>query len=289
MSKPPVWNFVRTWGMMALGTALYAFGLQYFIIPNTLMEGGVTGISVLLNYIAGIPVSVSTLAINIPLFVAGWRKLGGKAMLMTIAGVLMLSFFLRIFELAVQWNWLVPFATERDFILVVLYAGVTLGAGLGLVFRAGGTTGGVDIVARLLYRAKGWSMGQVILALDVLVLGASLFFIPKEKILYTLVSTFIAARIIDFIQEGAYAAKAFTIISSKPEQLAEVIARELERGVTLVPAVGAWSKEPKTVLYCVVSRYEVRKLKSLVRQHDKRAFIVIGDVHDVLGEGFREE
>ena len=289
MTRPLMWNIVRTWGMLALGTALYAFGLQYFIIPNTLMEGGVTGISILLNYIAGIPVSLSTLAINIPLFIAGWRKLGGKAMILTIGGVVLLSFFLWIFEQAVQMKWLIPFTTDRDFILVVLYAGVTLGAGLGLVFRAGGTTGGVDIVARLLYRAKGWSMGQVILTLDMLVLGASLLFIPKEKILYTLVSTYIAARIIDFIQEGAYAAKAFTIISRNPEQLAETIARELERGVTLMPAVGAYSKEQKTVLYCVVSRYEVRKLKSLVRQHDKRAFIVIGDVHDVLGEGFREE
>src|SRR5690606_12275050 len=109
MNRSLLWNTVRSWSLLVAGTALYAFGLQYFIIPNTLMEGGVIGISVPLNYIAGIPVSVSTLAINIPLFVAGWRKLGGKAMLMTIAGVLMLSFFLRIFELAVQWNWLVPF------------------------------------------------------------------------------------------------------------------------------------------------------------------------------------
>ncbi len=289
MSKPFFWNAVRTWGMLALGTALYAFGLQYFILPNTLMEGGVTGISILLNYIAGIPVSLSTLAINMPLFVIGWRKLGGKAMVLTIGGVVLLSFFLWVLEQAVKLGWLIPFTTDRDFILVVLYAGLTLGAGLGLVFRAGGTTGGVDIIARLLYRAKGWSMGQIILSLDVLILSASLIFIPKEKVLYTLVSTFIASKIIDFIQDGAYAAKAFTIISNAPEKLAAAIGHELERGVTLMPAVGAYSKEARTVLYCVVSRYEIRKLKSLVRQHDKRAFIVISDVHDVLGEGFREE
>jgi uncharacterized membrane-anchored protein YitT (DUF2179 family) len=132
-------------------------------------------------------------------------------------------------------------------------------------------------------------MGQIILSLDVLILGVSLLFIPKEKVLYTLVSVFIASKIIDFIQEGAYSAKAFTILCQAPDKLAKVITLELDRGVTLMPAIGAYSGENKTVVYCVVSRFEIRKLKSLVRQHDRRAFIVISDVHDVLGEGFRDE
>ncbi|MBW5446612.1 DUF2179 domain-containing protein [Cohnella sp. CFH 77786] len=289
MKNLAFWNAARTWGLLALGTALYAFGLQYFILPNLLMEGGVTGISVLLNYAAGIPVSISTLAINLPLFLLGWRQLGREAMILTIGGTVFLSLFLWILEEAVAAGWIVPFKTEHDFILVVLYAGLTLGAGLGLVFRAGGTTGGVDIVARILHRAKGWSMGQIILVLDVIILGSSLLFIPKEKVLYTLVSVFLASKIIDFIQEGAYAAKAFTIICEEPEKLAAAITKELERGVTLMPAVGAYSKQAKTVVYCVVSRFEIGKLKSLVRLHDKRAFIVINDVHDVLGEGFRED
>lgn len=283
------WHHVRTWSLLALGTALYAFGLHYFIVPNTLMEGGVTGISILLNYALAVPVSLSTLAINLPLFLLGWRQLGRDAMVLTIAGTVLLSLFLWVMERAVENGWVIPFTTEKDFILVALYAGVTLGAGLGMVFRAGGTTGGVDIAARILHRISGWSMGQIILTFDALILGASLFFIPKEKILYTLVTVFIASKIIDFIQEGAYAAKAFTIISDEPEKLAAAITKELERGVTLMPAVGAYSKTPKTVVYCVVSRFEIRKLKSLVRLHDKRAFIVINDVHDVLGEGFREE
>ncbi|WP_123040776.1 YitT family protein [Cohnella candidum] len=289
MKNRRFWNIARTWSLLALGTALYAFGLQYFILPNLLMEGGVTGISVLLQYAADIPVSISTLVINLPLFILGWRQLGRDAMILTIGGTVLLSLFLWVMERAVEKGWIVPFTTEHDFILVVLYAGLTLGAGLGLVFRAGGTTGGVDIIARILHRLRGWSMGQIILTLDVVILGTSLIFIPKEKVLYTLVSVFISSKIIDFIQEGAYAAKAFTIICEEPEKLAEAITDELERGVTLMPAVGAYSKAAKTVVYCVVSRFEIRKLKSLVRLHDKRAFIVISDVHDVLGEGFREE
>jgi uncharacterized membrane-anchored protein YitT (DUF2179 family) len=284
-----VWNTARTWSMVAVGTAIYAFGLQYFILPNLLMEGGVTGISVLLNYAAGIPVSVSILVINIPLFLVGWRLLGRSAMVYTIGGTVLLSAFLWILEQGVAMGWFVPFRTEHDAILVVLYAGVTLGTGLGLVFRAGGTTGGVDIIARIVHRWRGWSMGQIMLVLDVVILGASLLFIPKEKVLYTLVSVFIASKIIDSIQDGVYAAKAFTIICDAPEKLAAAIASELERGVTLMPAIGAYSKDTKTIVYCVVSRFEIRKLKSLVRLHDKRAFMVINDVHDVLGEGFREE
>jgi uncharacterized membrane-anchored protein YitT (DUF2179 family) len=289
MNQTLRWSTVRSWSLLVAGTALYAFGLQYFIIPNKLMEGGVTGVAVLLNYALDLPVSLTSLIINLPLFLLGWRHLGKSAMIYTFAGTLLLSLFLWIAELFVDRGWLTPFQTENDFILIVLYAGVTLGTGLGLVFRAGGTTGGVDIIARILHRLRGWSMGQIILTLDVLVLGISLLIIPKEKVLYTLVSVFIASKMIDFIQEGAYAAKAFTILCHTPEILAKNITRELDRGVTLMPAIGAYSGENKNIVYCVVSRYEIRKLKSLVRQHDRKAFIVISDVHDVLGEGFREE
>ncbi|MFC5531777.1 YitT family protein [Cohnella yongneupensis] len=289
MNRILTWNAFKSWCLIVIGTAVYAFGLQYFIIPNLLMEGGVTGVSVLLNYAADMPVYLTSLILNLPLFLLGWRQLGKSAMVYTLAGTLLLSLFLWLAELGVERDWITPFRTEQDFILVVLYAGVTLGIGLGLVFRGGGTTGGVDIIARILHRLRGWSMGQIILVLDVFILGTALLFIPKEKVLYTLVSVFIASKVIDFIQEGAYAAKAFTILCASPEKLAAEITKELDRGVTLMPAIGGYSGEPKTVVYCVVSRFEIRKLKSLVRLHDKRAFIVINDVHDVLGEGFREE
>lgn len=289
MTHCRLWSKTRTWTMLIAGTALYAFGLQYFIVPNQLMEGGATGVAVLLNYAFGWPVSISSLAINVPLFALGWRKLGVGAMVYTFSGTLLLSLFLFAAERLTAAGWLVPFRTREDFILIVLYAGVTLGAGLGLVFRAGGTTGGTDIVARIANRSRGWSMGQIILTLDALILGVSLLVIPKEKVLYTLVSVFIASKMIDFVQDGAYAAKAFTIVCDNPAPLAAAITRTLERGATLLPAIGGYSGAHKSVVYCVVGRQEIHKLKSLVRQHDRRAFVVIHDVHDVLGEGFRED
>ncbi|WP_438351241.1 YitT family protein [Paenibacillus sp. FA6] len=272
-----------------MGTAIYAFGLLYFIIPNQLMEGGVTGITILLHYAFQIPPSLSTLILNVPLFILGWIILGKKQMLYTGIGIVSLTFFLWFFEKIIEIGLISPFVTQYDYILVSLYAGVTLGGGLGIVFRFGGTTGGSDIIARICSRKFGWSMGQVILALDVIIIGASLFFIPIEKILYTFVAVYIASRVIDFIQEGAYAAKAFTIISDHAPEIADLITKEMDRGVTLIPAIGAYSKQAKYMVYCVVSRQEIRRLSLIIKSIDPRAFIIINDVHDVHGEGFRED
>lgn len=270
-----------------LGTAIYAFGLLYFIIPNQLMEGGVTGITILLNYAFGISPSISNLFLNIPLFLLGWKILGGRQSIYTGIGIGSLSFFLWIFEKMIENGWIQTF--ETDYILATLYAGVTLGAGLGIVFRFGGTTGGSDIVARIMNRKYGFSMGQVILTIDIIIIALSLFYVAKENILYTLVAVFIASKVIDFIQEGAYAAKAFTIISDNAPEIADIITKEMDRGVTLIPAIGAYSKQSKYMAYCVVSRQEIRRLHQIAKSVDSRAFIIISDVHDVHGEGFKED
>ena len=271
------------------GSAIYAFGLLYFIIPNELMEGGVTGITVLLNYAFNISPSLSTMALNIPLFLVGMKILGKRQSVYTGLGIASLTLFLWLFELLIDRGYVVPFHTEHDYILAALYAGVTLGAGLGIVFRFGGTTGGSDIIARIINRKFGFSMGQIILSLDILIIGLSLFFIPLERILYTLVAVFIASKVIDFIQEGAYAAKAFTIISDRAPDIANRISTEMDRGVTLIPAIGAYSMQAKHMVYCVVSRQEIRRLTGIAKSLDPRAFIIINDVNDVHGEGFKQE
>jgi uncharacterized membrane-anchored protein YitT (DUF2179 family) len=274
--------------MIAVGAAVYAFGLHYFIIPNAFMEGGLTGIALLLYYALDIPPSLTTLVLNLPLFYLGWRHLGKNAMVLTIIGVLALSLSLWIMEMLIKLEAVVPIRIE-DALLATLYAGVTLGTGLGLVFRAGGTTGGVDIVARLGNRFLGWSIGRMLMVIDGAVIAGSLFYIPLEKVLYTLVVVFISTRVIDFIQDGAYAAKSFMIITDLPEAVTEAIDRELERGATWIQARGSYTGKNKQIVYCVVSRQESRRLQALVKRIDPRAFIVISDVHDVLGEGFRDE
>ncbi len=270
-----------------VGSAIYAFGLHYFIIPNELMEGGLTGIALLLRYIFGFSPSLTILLLNIPLFVIGWRTFGLRTIAYTVVGTVGVSFFLWITSILIEQGWIVPFRTEQDFFLATLYAGVTLGIGLGIVFRFGGTTGGGDIIARLINKRKGWRMGQIILTFDACVIFASLLYIPREKVLYTLVAVFIASKLIDFIQGGALAAKAFTIVSEQSAALAQAITDRIDRGVTLFPAKGAYSNRDKVVIYCIVYRHEMRKLIALVRNIDPRAFMIIHDVQDVLGEGFR--
>ncbi|WP_422660822.1 YitT family protein [Paenibacillus sp. EC2-1] len=289
MKKSKIVNQLQMIIPIIVGTAIYAFGLLFFIIPNQLMEGGVTGITVLLNYAFNIPPSLSTLMLNIPLFLVGLKILGGRQSIYTGLGIISLTFFLWLIEKWIDQGWITPFHTEHDYILASLYAGVTLGAGLGIVFRFGGTTGGSDIIARILNRKLGYSMGQVILALDIIIIGASLLYIPLEKILYTLVAVFITSKVIDFIQEGAYSAKACTIISDNAPDIADRLTQELERGVTLIPAIGAYSKQSKYIAYCVVSRQEIRRLNEITKSLDPRAFIIINDVNDVHGEGFKEE
>ena len=274
--------------LILLGCAIYAFGIHYFVIPNELMEGGITGIALLINYSLGIPPSITTLVINIPLFFLGWKMFSKRQMLYTIIGTASLSFFLWIMETLISFKWIVPFARETDYFLVTLYAGVTLGTGLGIVFRNGGTTGGSDIIVRIASKLKGWSMGQVTFGFDAIVISSSLLYIPPVKVLYTLVAVFITSRVIDYIMEGAYGAKAFTVITDRAAEIADLIIREMDRSATLLQAKGAYTQKNKTVLYCVVSRNESRRMRDIVKSVDPYAFIIISDVHDVLGEGFKE-
>lgn len=288
-SSPSLLRTLKSIIFIFAGSAIYAFGLHYFIIPNRLMEGGITGIALLLNYSLQLSPALTTLLINIPLFYFGWKKFGRQAIFLTIVGTLSLSLHLFLMEKAISAGWLSPFKTEHDYFLAVLYAGLTIGLGLGIVFRHGGTTGGSDILARLGHRWLGWSVGKVILLIDVLVIGTSILYIAKEKVLYTLVVVFIAARTIDFIQEGAYASKACMIMTAQPEAIGRRILSKLEHSYTLFTASGGFSNEQKKVLYCVVYRHEIKKLKAWARQIDPQAFIIVHDVQDVWGEGFRPD
>ncbi|GKS13924.1 YitT family protein [Paenibacillus chitinolyticus] len=285
--KDKTMPYLKQFLPIAFGTAIFSFGVHYFVIPNELMEGGLTGISLLLHYIFLLPPSATTLVLNVPLFYLGWRHFGSKAMVYTIFGSLSSSFFLWVMEIMIGKGWIIPFATKQDYLLAALYAGFTIGLGLGIVFRFGGTTGGSDILAQLGNKWKGWSVGQVILLIDLIVIGTSLLYIPKEKVLYSLVSVFIGSKMIDYITEGSHSAKAFTIITNEAETVSQAIQKELDRGVTLFPAKGAFSRQEKEVVYCVVYRQEMRRLKELVKSIDPTAFIIINEVHEVLGEGFK--
>lgn len=265
--------------MILLGAFITAFGVNYFTIPNQLAEGGLTGIALILKYMFNLSPALSTFVINIPLFIIGLRELGRISMLYTILGTTAFSLFLWLTE-----GIGVPM--DDDLLLAALYAGVSVGLGLGIIFRFGGTTGGADIVARLVNKHFGWSIGRTMFAIDLAVIVSSAAIIGREKAMYTLVAVFIGSRVIDFVQEGAYAAKAAFIISNTAKDISTELMQEMNRGATLFKGRGGYTGVDKEVLYCVVSRNEITRLKRLVHRVDPYAFIVINDVHDVHGEGF---
>lgn len=268
--------------MIIVGSAIFSFGLNYFNIANQLVEGGFAGLTLLLTYLFDFNPALTNLLLNIPLFFIGWKVLGKNSFIYTIIGTLSVSLFLWVFHDFQLY-------LGDDLLLAALYAGVVAGIGLGLVFRYGGTTGGVDIIARLGSRYFGWSIGKTMFTFDVAVITVSLIYLDHKLAMYTIIAVFVGARVIDFMLEGAYAAKAIFIVSDHAKQISNKILHDMERGATLLNGRGGYTGSDKEVLYCVVSRGELMRIKSIVRNIDPYAFVAVSDVHDVLGEGFTHD
>ncbi|WLD91807.1 YitT family protein [Alkalihalobacillus sp. AL-G] len=266
-----------------LGSAIFGFGIIHFNIENNLAEGGFTGITLILFNLFGIDPAISNLVLNIPLFFLGWRLLGRNTFIYTIIGTVGVSFFLWLF----QYQFQLSIPLHDDLTLAALFAGVFIGIGLGIIFRYGGTTGGVDIIARLAHKYIGWSIGKTMFLFDAFVITfAMITYLNYKEAMYTLVAVFVGTRVIDFIQDGAYAAKAAMIISEHNAEIANRIIKELDRGATVLNGKGTFTGEQKEVLYCVIARNEIFRLRNMIQQIDPHAFVAVNDVHDVLGEGF---
>ncbi|MCW4642968.1 YitT family protein [Bacillus safensis] len=264
-----------------IGSAIFSFGLVHFNMQNNLAEGGFTGITLLLYFLFHIDPSISNLVLNIPIFFIGWKMLGRTMFTYTIVGTVSLSVFLAIFQ-----RFQIHMPLQHDLALAALFAGVFIGTGLGIIFKFGGTTGGVDIIARLINKNYQVAMGRTMFIFDACVITISLTYLNYKEAMYTLVAVFVAAKVIDFMQEGAYAAKGAMIISEKDDIIQKKITDEMERGVTILKGVGSYTKQERNVLYCVVPKNELVHLKSVVTSVDPHAFVSVSDVHDVLGEGF---
>ncbi|WP_249668888.1 YitT family protein [Bacillus altitudinis] len=264
-----------------IGSAIFSFGLVHFNMQNNLAEGGFTGITLLLYFLFHIDPSISNLVLNIPIFFIGWKMLGRTMFTYTIVGTVSLSVFLAIFQ-----RFQIYMPLQHDLALAALFAGVFIGTGLGIIFKFGGTTGGVDIIARLINKHYQVAMGRTMFIFDACVITISLTYLNYKEAMYTLVAVFVAAKVIDFMQEGAYAAKGAMIISEKDDIIQKKITEEMERGVTILKGVGSYTKQERNVLYCVVPKNELVHLKSVVTSVDPHAFVSVSDVHDVLGEGF---
>ncbi|MBO1003035.1 YitT family protein [Pseudogracilibacillus auburnensis] len=265
-----------------IGAAIFSFGIVHFNMQNHLGEGGFTGITLLLYFVWDLNPAITNIILNIPVFFVGWRLLGRITFLYTLIGTFAVSIFLSIFQLK-------PFTIDlqSDMTLAALFAGVFIGVGLGIIFRYGGTTGGVDIIARIVNKYIGWSMGRTMFIFDFVVIATSIFtYLKIVEGMYTLLVVYIGARVIDFIQEGAYSARGATIISKRYKEIADIINQQMDRGVTVLSGRGNFTGEQQPVLYCIVGKNEIVKLKNIINHVDPHAFVAVSTVHEVMGEGF---
>jgi uncharacterized membrane-anchored protein YitT (DUF2179 family) len=286
-----VWPSIRDYGLILAGALLQAAGLRLFLVPAKLASGGVSGIAQLINFLTitpksdGWPIGLMVLVGNLPLFLLGWRLLGGRRFVMrTIVAVAAYSLFTELLLL-------LPFFPKNgitdDLVLNSLYGAVTSGIGYGLVYRAQGTSGGSDILARILNRWRGIPMTQSYLMTDTVVILAAGFVFGWKQALYAIIVLYVSGLVVDSTLEGSGTVRTALIVSDQSEAVAGHILAELERGVTILNGTGAYTGLARPVLYCVVTRSEVQQLKTIVHDTDPKAFMVIGQAHEALGEGFQ--
>ena len=272
------------------GAGIFSFGIYFLVIPFHFYEGGATGITLITYYLFKIPVSIMNLLINIPLFVLAWKLLGKKSLYLSLLGTFSVSAWMAIFEampLSHRYHHFIFDAFKGDILLACITSGVVLGLGLGIIFNAGGTTGGTDILARIFNKYTSLSMGKLMLIVDAIVLTTVVVvFQDVRTAMYTLFFILIDTLVIDIIGEGGFAGKGFLIVTSKPEEIAQKVSDDLGRGITFIRGMGYYSRKDLDIVYCVVSRNEMKQMKDIVNQIDPFAFITISEAHEILGEGF---
>lgn len=273
---------LRDYTLIAAGAVLQALAMDLFLVPGRLAAGGVSGAAQIVNRYTGWPIGLMIILANLPLLILGWRYLGGRRfMARTVAAVVLYAALLDLLA------YIVPDGLTADPVLNSLYGGVIGGLGMGLVFRGQGTSGGTDILARLLGQWRGVPLSQSYVLTDAaIVLLAGLAF-SWELALYALVALYVSGLAAELATEGSAVVRTAIIVTSRPKHIAAIILRDLLRGVTMWEGTGMYSGEPRQILYCAVSRAEVSQLKAIIHEADPAAFVVIGQAHEALGEGFK--
>lgn len=269
--------------LILLGAFVQALALRLFLVPSDLVSGGISGMAQLINHYTNFPIGLIVLLGNIPLFVLGWQYLGGpRFAIRTILSIVAFSLFIDTLVL-----FLPIVALTDDMVLNTLYGGLLMGIGLGIVYRGRGTSGGTDILGRILNRHYGITISQAYLITDSLVVLGAGFIFGWSKALYGLVLIYVSGLAAEIALQGTNIIRTAIIVTVETEAVTHAIMHDLERGVTILSGTGGYTGEPKAVIYCTVSRMEINRLKILVHDIDPRAFMVIGQAQEALGEGFK--
>ena len=269
------------YALVALGSALFAAGFQFFLYPNSIIVGGVSGIAMIINYLTGLPVGIMTIVLNIPLFIIAWKHFGGKFIISSLVGMLLSSVLVDV--LAV-----IDYSPTDDMLLACLIGGAIKGLGLGLIYYAGATTGGTDIIAKFVrLRFPYINFGTIVLLTDaVIIIAFAMIFDRVEAAMYAVIAMFVVSKVIDLVLYGIDNSSVCYIISENSEQLVKDITDKLHRGVTILSGEGAYSHKDKQVLLCVIKRTQIADIRKIIRNIDENAFFIVSDAKNVFGKGF---
>jgi len=288
-------KFIKALGryfLIAVGSGVVAAGVNIFLYPYKIAPGGITGLATIISYMINgfLPLGVLIILLNLPLFIAGLIKLGWKFMFRTLYATIIMSV---IIDLSAPF--LLTFGESvfngqgTDLILFALFGGAIVGGGMGIIFRLNATTGGTDLIAELVRRSGiNLTMGQAVLVFDaMIVIAAGLYFQSVLLAMYAIISVLVASKTIDAILDGFNFSKGMFIISSEPEEISRRITEELGRGLTGFKGTGKYTGDSKEILFCVARAKYISDIKRIVKESDSTAFVVVTNVHEVLGEGFR--
>ncbi|TJY38922.1 YitT family protein [Cohnella pontilimi] len=264
-----------------VGAVLVGFALETFLINNSIVDGGITGISIMSSYLSRIPIGVFLFLLNLPFLIIGYKTIGKTFALSTLLGVTVLSITTSVLH---SWK---PFTNET--FLAAVFGGILLGVGTGIVIRAGGSLDGTEIVAILVNKKTPFSVGETVMFINFFILGSAGFVYSLNRALYSLIAYYIAFKAIDLIIEGFDESKSVWIISDNSKEVGSTIVARLGRGVTYLKGEGGYSGDDKTVIFCVITRLEEAKLKSIVNELDPGAFLAVGNIHDVKGGRFKKK
>ena len=269
---------------ITLASVVYAVGFNWCYEPNQIGFGGITGVAQIVNAILpAAPIGTVVIILNVPLFLMGWKFLGGHLLLSSLYAMFISS-------LAIDLLHLVCVFQPMDPVLATIYGGVLMGGSLGVIFLQGATTGGTDLIARLLKLKLAWlPMGKLLMAIDLaVILAVAVAFGNLDSALYGVVALYLSSKVMDMVLYGLDTAKVAYIISDRHQEIAQRLIRDLDRGVTLLRGEGGWSGREKRVVMCAFKQRQIVAMKAIVRDIDPAAFLIVCDAHEVMGEGFRE-
>lgn len=277
----PAFRLLRRLVFLTLGALLMAVGLEIFLVPNKIIDGGITGISIMVSHITGVPLGIFLTLFNLPFLFMGYKQIGKTFALSTLFAVLVMS---------IGTYFLHPVAPITiDPLLAAVFGGVLLGVGVGLVIRSGGSLDGTEIVAILINKRTPFSVGEIVMFINVFILGSAGFIFGWDHAMYSLIAYYLAFKLIDITIEGIDQSKSVWIISDKYKEIGDALTQRLGRGVTYLEGEGAYSGDSKKVIFVVITRLEEAKLKAIVEDWDSQAFVAVGNIHDVKGGRFKKK